>query len=123
MGKMNLGIVETAFADLIWENEPLTSGELVAICAKELNWKKSTTYTVLRRLCERGIFQNSNGTITSLLSKNNLQGMQSESFIEEVFNGSLPAFLSAFIKRRNLSEQEIEEIRQLIDSYMYKEHK
>lgn len=117
MGKMNLGIVETAFANIIWENEPLTSSELVVLCAKKLNWKKSTTYTVLRRLCDRGIFQNSNGTVTSLLSKGDLQGMQSEYFIEEVFNGSLPAFLSAFTKRRSLSEQDIEEIRELIDSY------
>lgn len=117
MGKMNLGTVETAFADIIWKNEPLTSSELVALCAKELNWKKSTTYTVLRRLCDRGIFQNSNGTVTSLLSKDEFQGMQSEHFIEEVFNGSIPAFLAAFTKRRNLSKQEIEEIRNLIDSY------
>lgn len=117
MGKNSLGLVESSFADLIWENEPLTTHELVILCGQKLNWKKSTTYTVLRRLCERGIFQNQNGTVTSLLSREELQGRQSEDFIEEVFDGSVPAFLSAFTKRRNLSTSEIEEIRSFIDSY------
>lgn len=105
------------FADLIWQNEPITSRELVVLCAEQLNWKKSTTYTVLRRLCQRGIFQNSNGTVTSLLSKADFQSRQSEDFVKEVFNGSIPAFLSAFTKRQNLSDKDIEEIRQFIDSY------
>lgn len=113
----NLGTVESMFADLIWQNEPITSRELVALCAEQLKWKKSTTYTVLRRLCERGIFQNNNGTVTSLQSKEDFQSRQSEAFVKEVFHGSIPAFLSAFTKRQNLSEKDIEEIRQLIDSY------
>ncbi len=117
MAGKNLGTVESMFADLIWQNEPLTSRELVELCAVQLNWKKSTTYTVLRRLCERGIFQNENGMVTSLMSKEDLQSRQSEDFVKEVFNGSIPAFLSAFTKRQNLSDKDIEEIRQFIDSY------
>ena len=117
MAGNNLGTVESMFADLIWQNEPITSRELVALCAERLNWKKSTTYTVLRRLCERGIFQNNSGTVTSLQSKEDFQSRQMDDFVEKVFNGSTPAFLSAFTRRRNLSEKDIEEIRQFIDSY------
>ena len=115
MTDARLGAIETRFADLIWENEPISSGELVKICEKELNWKKSTTYTILRRLCERGIFQNNNGTVTSLISKNDFYAMQSERFVEETFEGSLPKFLTAFATRKKLSEKEIEELQRFID--------
>lgn len=115
MTDARLGAIETRFADLIWENEPISSGELVKICEKELNWKKSTTYTVLRRLCERGIFQNNNGTVTSLISKSDFYAMQSERFVEETFEGSLPKFLTAFATRKKLSEKEIEELQRFID--------
>lgn len=110
-----LGAVETRFADLIWAHEPLSSGELVKLCEKELHWKKSTTYTVLRRLCERGIFRNDNGTVTSLLSKEQFSAMQSEQFVEETFEGSLPRFLAAFSTRRKLSDEEIDALQALID--------
>lgn len=116
MEDLRLGAVEEQFADIIWQNEPLTSGNLVKICEKELSWKKSTTYTVLRKLCDRGIFKNENGTVSSLISKQEFHSIQSEKFIEETFKGSLPAFLAAFTKRKNLSDDEINEIQNLINS-------
>ena len=115
MADYKLGAVEARFADLIWENEPLASGELVRLCGKELDWKKSTTYTVLRRLCERGIFQNENGTVTSCLSKQDFYAKQSVQFVEESFDGSLPQFLAAFTTKKKLSQKEIEELEKLID--------
>lgn len=117
MDEMKLGLVESKFADIIWYNEPMTSRELVELCGKELEWKKSTTYTVLKKLCQRGIFQNQNGTVTSLISRQDFYAMQSEKFVEETFDGSLPAFLAAFTKRKQLSAQEIAQIRKMIDSY------
>ena len=116
MDDMRLGVVEAKFADIIWQNEPLSSGELVKLCFAELNWKKSTTYTVLKKLSDRGIFQNDGGTVTSLISKTDLYAMQSEKFVEDTFEGSLPQFIAAFTKRKTLSEAEINEIRRMIDS-------
>ncbi len=112
-----LGVVESRFADIIWSNEPLSSGKLVKLCEKELCWKKPTTYTVLRKLCERGIFQNVNGTVSSLISRQDFYSMQSEQFIEESFDGSLPAFLAAFTARKKLSDEDIAQLRRMIDSY------
>ena len=117
MGDMRLGAIEAKFADLIWSNEPLSSAELVKLAAQELDWKKSTTSTVLRRLCEKGIFQNEDGTVTSKLSKSEFSAVQSEQFVEETFDGSLPAFLAAFTTRKALTAAEIAEIQQMIDSY------
>ena len=117
MDEIKLGIVEEKFADLIWQNEPIPSGELVKLCEKELNWKKSTTYTVLRKLCERGLFKNENGAVTSLMSKDEFFAIQSEKFVDETFKGSLPAFIAAFSSRKKLSEKELAEIRRMIDSY------
>ena len=115
MEDMKLGAVETKFAEIIWEGEPMTSRTLVEICARELDWKKSTTYTVLKKLCERGIFQNRDGTVSCLISKEDFYAMQSEKFVEEAFDGSLPAFLAAFTKRKNLTAEEIRQIRAMID--------
>ena len=117
MGDMRLGAIEAKFADLIWSNEPMSSAELVKLAAQELDWKKSTTYTVLRRLCEKGIFQNEDGTVTSKLSKSEFSAVQSEQFVDETFDGSLPAFLAAFTTRKALTAEEIAEIQQMIDSY------
>ena len=117
MDDMKLGVVESKFADIIWRSEPLPSGELVKLCERELNWKKPTTYTVLRRLCERGIFCNEGSTVRSLISREEFYAMQSERFVEENFSGNLPSFLAAFTRRRSLSTAEIEEIRKMIDSY------
>lgn len=115
MAEIKLGAIETRFADLIWNNEPISSGELVKLCETELNWKKSTTYTILRRLCERGIFQNKDGTVVSLITKQEFNALQSEKFVDETFDGSLPKFLTAFTSRKHLSEQEIDELQRLID--------
>lgn len=117
MDEIRLGAVESRFADIIWENEPLSSGELVKLCENELTWKKSTTYTVLKKLCERGIFQNEKGIVTSLVSKQELNSRQSEQFVEENFKGSLPAFIAAFTKRKAISQKDLKEIRELLDKY------
>ena len=117
MDLFKLGAVESRFADIIWQHEPLSSRELVGLCQAELNWKKPTTYTVLRKLCERGLFRNDNGTVTSVISRQEFYARQSEQFVEETFSGSLPAFLAAFTARKNLSRQEIDEIRRMIDRF------
>lgn len=116
MGDINLGVVESRFADIIWENQPLTSRQLVEICENELNWKRTTTYTVLKKLCEKGLFKNENKIVSAVISKEEFYAKQSESFVEETFQGSLPAFIAAFTKRKKLSADEIQEIRDMIDS-------
>lgn len=117
MKEMRLGTIESRFADMIWEEEPLTTAELIKLCEKEFNWKRTTTYTVLKRLSEKGIFQNRNGEVTSLISRDDFYSMQSEQYVEENFKGSLPAFLTAFTARKALSREEIQHIRNMIDSY------
>ena len=117
MNDMKLGLVESKFADIVWQNEPLSSRTLVELCQQELEWKKSTTYTVLKKLCDRGIFRNQDGTVTSLISKETFYAMQSEKFVEETFAGSLPAFLAAFTTRRNLTAEDIAQIRAMIDGF------
>ena len=115
MEDYKLGAVEARFADLIWQHEPLTSGELVRLCQQELDWKKSTTYTVLKKHCERGLFQNQDGVVTSRMSKEEFAALQSERFVEETFDGSLPAFLAAFTRRNKLSDKEAAQLQRLID--------
>ncbi|MCI8637625.1 MAG: BlaI/MecI/CopY family transcriptional regulator [Coprococcus sp.] len=115
MPELELGIVQTHFAELIWQHEPISSGELVKICEKELNWKKPTTYTVLRKLCGKGLFQNVNGIVTSLISRDDFYSARSEQFVEETFNGSLPAFIAAFTSHRSISKEEAEKIQKMID--------
>lgn len=117
MEDLRLGVIEARFADIIWENEPLSSGELVKLCEEELGWKKSTMYTVLKRLCERGIFRNEKGIVSSVMTKAEYSAAQSEKFVEETFDGSLPAFLAAFTARKALTKAEVEEIKKMIDSY------
>lgn len=109
--------MESKFADIIWANQPLHSRDLVALCQKELNWKKPTTYTVLRKLCQRGLFQNVDGMVSALVSREEFYGAQSEKFLEDAFDGSLPAFLAAFTARKSLTAEEIAEIRKMIASY------
>jgi len=116
MEQLKLGTVEARFAEIVWANAPLTSGQLVKLCQQELNWKKSTTYTVLKKLCDRGLFLNSGGTVTALISKEEFYSKQSQAFVEESFNGSLPAFIAAFTKQRKLTAKEVAEIRSMIDS-------
>lgn len=117
MNDIQLGVIEAKFADIIWKNEPISSSELVKKSESELGWKKSTTFTVLRRLSEKGIFKNNGGTVTSLISKDEFYSMQSERFVEETFDGSLPAFLAAFTKRKNLTKEEVAELRRMVAEY------
>ena len=117
MTQYKLGEVESTFAALIWDNEPLTSSRLVELCADRLDWKKSTTYTVLRRLCQRGIFQNEGGLVTSRISREEFAARQSEEFVDQTFDGSLPKFLAAFASRKKLSREEIEQLQRLIDAH------
>lgn len=116
MSELKMGAIESRFADMIWENEPVHSGELIKMADKELSWKRSTTYTVLKRLCERGIFQNVNSIVTSLISREEFYTKQSERFVDETFSGSLPAFLASFCKNKKFSDEEISELRKVIDS-------
>ena len=115
MEELRLGVVESQFAEIIWSNEPLPSGELVKLCEQKLGWKKSTTYTVLKRLCERGIFQNEKGMVSARMTKEEYDAAQSEKFVEENFGGSLPAFLAAFTKRQDVSEDTLDALQAMID--------
>ena len=117
MAKYNLGAMESRFADIVWENEPVTTTELIALCSKELDWKRTTTYTVLKRLCDRGIFKTDRSVVTSLMSRDDFYSSQTELFVNETFNGSLPAFIAAFTKNKPLSRKDIDEIQKMIDSY------
>ena len=117
MDDLKLGAIESRFANLIWEQEPLSSGQLVKLCAEQLQWKKSTTYTVLRKLCDRGIFQNQDGIVTSLISRQDFHARQSEQIVNETFDGSLPAFVAAFTRRQQLSDDDIAQLQRLIDQH------
>ena len=110
MAEWKLGMVESRFADIIWQHEPIHSRELAVICGRELNWKRPTTYNVLRKLCEKGIFKNQDGIVSSVLSRQEFYGIQGENFVEEAFAGSLPAFVAAFTARKKLSDAEVEEL-------------
>ena len=117
MNDFQLGVVESKFADIIWQNEPISSTELSRICAEVFGWKKSTTYTVLARLCGKGIFKNSGGAVTSLISRDDFYSAKSERFVNEAFEGSLPAFLTAFTSRKSLSHDEVEYLRRMVAEY------
>ncbi len=117
MSELQMGAVESRFADIIWRHEPITTAELVQYSEQELRWKKTTTYTVLKRLCEKGIFQNEKGTVTSRISRKEFYALQSERFVDDTFGGSLPAFLTAFTTRKALNAAEVEELRRMIDRY------
>lgn len=117
MEELRLGIVEARFADIVWQNAPLSTKELVALCETELNWKRTTTYTVLKKLCERGIFKTEDSKVNVLISRDDFYAMQSERFVEDTFGGSLPAFIAAFTKHRELSEKEIDAVQAMIDRY------
>ncbi len=115
MIETKLGVVEARFADIIWQNEPIHSRELAKICSEALQWKRPTTYNVLRKLCEKGIFQNQNGIVSSVIKRQDFYGMQGANFVEEAFNGSLPAFVAAFTERKKLSDTEIDELIDIIN--------
>ncbi|MDO4154806.1 MAG: BlaI/MecI/CopY family transcriptional regulator [Clostridia bacterium] len=117
MQEMQMGVVESRFADIIWEHEPLSSAELARYGAELLQWKKTTCYTVLKRLCDKGIFQNDRGTVTSQLSREEFYALQSEKFVEDAFDGSLPAFLTAFTARKRLTAADVEKLRRMVAEY------
>lgn len=117
MSDYQMGAVESRFADIIWENEPISSTELTRRCEAALQWKKSTTYTVLKRLCDKGIFQNQGGTVTSLISRQEFYALQSEKFVDDTFDGSLPAFLAAFTSRKSLTAEEVALLRRMVEQY------
>lgn len=106
---------EYRFCLILWEHEPVTTVELVKLCQQQLEWKRTTTYTVIKRLSERGVLQNENGVITSLVSKEDAQASEIEELVEKRFGGSLPSFLAAFTRHQKLSEKELDEVQQMID--------
>ena len=117
MSDLELGAVQERFADIVWAHEPVASGDLVKICEKELGWKKPTTYTVLRKLCEKGILQNADGIVTSLIPREEFYSAKSEQIVADSFQGSLPAFVASFISRKELTPEEADEIQKMIDAF------
>lgn len=117
MPEMQMGVIESRFADIIWRKEPLTAVQLARLAEAELGWKKTTSYTALKRLCDKGIFCNHGGTVHSIVSREQFYALQSEKFLEETFHGSLPAFIAAFARRKTISREELAQIRQMLDAY------
>ena len=117
MAEIQLGVIEARFADMIWEREPVTSSELVKQAAEVFKWKRTTTHTVLKRLCDKGLFENNKGTVTCRITREQFYSLQSRKFVEDTFQGSLPAFIAAFTSQKRLSREEIREIRGMIDAY------
>ena len=117
MEQYKLGDMEQKFAELIWKKAPITTGELTTLCEQEFAWKRTTTYTMLKRLCDGNLFANENGTVVILMSQDEFQAGQGEQFINENFGGSLPRFLAAFSRKKRLSDKEILELKKLIDTY------
>ena len=117
MADIRMGPAETQFAEIIWEHEPIASGELSKLAEEKLNWKKTTSFTVIKRLSERGIIQNQKGIVTSLISKEEFFARHSEAYVQENFGGSLPAFLAAFASSRKPTKEELAQIRDMIDSF------
>ena len=115
MAEIQLGVIEARYADMIWEREPVTSSELVKLTAEAFHWKRTTAHNVLRRLCDKGLFQNDNGTVTARVSRQEFYARQSKQFVEDTFDGSLPAFIAAFTKNSRLTAVEAAEIRRMID--------
>lgn len=115
MGEYSLGMIESRFAELVWDHAPVSTGELVRLCEEELGWKRTTTYTVLKKFIERGIFDNQNRQVVVVISKEEFYAKQSEQYVERSFGGSLPGFLAAFTSRKQLTDEEIAEIRKIIE--------
>ncbi len=115
MAQIQLGVIEARFADMIWEREPVRSSELVKLAAEVFQWKRTTTHTVLKRLCDKGLFENNKGTVTCLITREQFYSLQSRKFVEDSFAGSLPAFVAAFTKEKALTPEEAAEIRRIID--------
>lgn len=114
---------EYRFCLILWENEPIKSSELVNLCKEQLGWKPTTTYTVIKRLSERGVLKNDATVVTSLVSKEQVQASQIDEIVEKTFEGSLPAFIAAFTKHQKLTENEIDAVQKMIDTYRKGEQK
>ncbi len=114
MSNIQMGIIETKFADIIWDNEPLSSSELARLSEEKIGWKKTTSFTVLKRLCSKGIFKNDRGTVSSIISREEFYSLQSKGFVNDTFSGSLPAFVSAFVRKRSLTSDEADTLRRII---------
>ncbi len=108
---------EYKFCLILWENEPIKSSELVTLCQNQLGWKSTTTYTVIKRLSERGVLKNQNTVVTSLVSKEQIQASEIDEMVKKTFEGSLPAFIAAFTKRQRLTDKELDRLQEMIDSY------
>ena len=117
MEELKLGTVEAHFADIVWAPAPISTKELVEICRQELDWKRTTTYTVLKKLCEKGLFQTADSRVSVLISRDEFCAIQSERFVADTFGGSLPAFIAAFASRKKPNEKDLREIRRMIDSF------
>lgn len=115
MSQIKMGTAEARFADIIWQNEPVTSGQLAKMALAEFNWKKTTSFTVLKRLCDRGLFKNDGGTVTSIVSRDEYYARQSQQYVDEAFGGSLPAFVAAFTRHQSVSTEDLDEIQHMID--------
>lgn len=114
---------EYRFCLILWENEPVKSSELVKLCQQQLGWKPTTTYTVIKRLSQRGVLKNENSTVTSLVSQEQVQAAEIDELVEKKFGGSLPAFVAAFARSHRLSRQEIDEVQRMIDQFREEETK
>ena len=112
---------EYRFCLILWEHEPLPSAELARLCKEKLGWSRTTTYTVIHRLSERGVVKNENGIVSSLVSKDDVQASELDELVEKTFEGSLPAFIAAFTRRTDLSQTEIDQLRAMIDGYEEKQ--
>ena len=117
MAEYQMGPIESRFAEIIWRGGPISSAELARQGREALGWKKTTSYTVLKRLCDKGLFRNDGGTVTSLVSREEFYARRSEQFVEETFDGSLPAFLAAFTARKRLKPEEVEQLRRMVEDY------
>lgn len=117
MSDYQMGVAEGKFADMIWENEPVTASALAKIAQKELSWKTTTSYTVLKRLCNKGIFENREGRVTSLISREDFYSAQSRKYVDDAFEGSLPKFLAAFGSRKKLSQEEADELIRFVNEH------
>lgn len=117
MDFIKLGDCDYRFMNIVWEHSPVKSGELVKICEEQLGWKKSTTYTIIKKMGEKGLLKNEQATVTALISKEKVQKAESEYFVERTFNGSLPQFVAAFLGGKKLSRQDAAELKSMIEQY------
>lgn len=115
MADLHMGLLESRFAEIVWEEEPVTTSKLVKLAEETFGWKRTTTHTVIKRLCQKGLFENRSGIVTSLLSKDEYYAIQSTSFVNETFGGSLPSFVASFIRGKGLDPEEAASLKKMIE--------